>query len=129
LEGVIEATDPRSSLFMRAAEHRQKIIAANVTQIIIVVAGVPSFSDELIARALVAAEHQSLKGTIVLNKADLIEETAAARERLKPFERAGYPVLELSAKRHVGALHDALGGTATVLVGQSGTEKPPSITT
>lgn len=128
-EGVIEATDPRSSLFMRAAEHRQKIIAANVTQVIIVVAGVPSFSDELIARALVAAEHQSLKATIALNKADLIEETAAARERLKPFERAGYPVLELSAKRNVGALVDALEGHTTVLLGQSGMGKSTIVNT
>lgn len=128
-EGVIEAVDPRSTLFMRAAEHRQKIIAANVTQVIVVVAGVPSFSDELIARALVAAENQALASTIVLNKADLVDETIAARERLKPFERAGYQVLELSAKRNVGALVDALEGHTTVLLGQSGMGKSTIVNT
>ena len=128
-EGVIEATDPRSSLFMRAAEHRQKIIAANVTQVVIVVAGVPSFSDELIARALVAAEHQSLQAIIALNKADLMEETAAAHERLKPFERAGYRVIELSAKRNVAVLVEALQGHTTVLLGQSGMGKSTIVNT
>ena len=122
-EGVIEATDPRSSLFLRAAEHRQKVIAANVTQVAIVIAGVPSFSDELIARALVAAENQNLKALIALNKADMVEETAAARVRLLPFEQAGYKVLEMSAKRNVAVLVEALQGESTVLLGQSGMGK------
>ncbi|MFO7189129.1 MAG: ribosome small subunit-dependent GTPase A [Pseudomonadota bacterium] len=128
-EGVIETIEPRSSLFMRAAGHRQKIIAANVTQVVVVVAGVPSFSDELIARALVAAEQQHLRSVIALNKADLVEETAAARERLKPFELAGYRVLELSAKRSVAPLVDVLEGHTTVLLGQSGMGKSTIVNT
>lgn len=128
-EGVIEATDPRSTLFLRAAPHRQKLIAANVTQVVIVVAGVPSFSDELITRALVAAEHQSLRALIALNKADLVDETAAARERLAPFEQAGYRVLEMSAKRNVATLVEVLQGETTVLLGQSGMGKSTIVNT
>jgi ribosome biogenesis GTPase len=128
-EGVIEATDPRSSLFMRAAPHRQKVIAANITQVIIVVAGAPSFSDELIARALVAAEQQHLQALIALNKADLIEESKAARARLLPFEQAGYRVLELSAKRNVSTLVEALQGQTSVLLGQSGMGKSTIVNT
>ena len=128
-EGVIEATDPRSSLFMRAAPHRQKVIAANITQVIIVVAGVPSFSDKLIARALVAAEQQNLQVLIALNKADLIEESKAARMRLLPFEQAGYRVLELSAKRNVSTLVEALQGQTSVLLGQSGMGKSTIVNT
>jgi ribosome biogenesis GTPase / thiamine phosphate phosphatase len=122
-EGVIEATDPRSSLFMRAAPHRQKVIAANIDQVVIVLAGMPSFSDELIARALVAAEDQNLSSLIALNKSDMAEATQAARERLRPFAQAGYRVLELSAKRNVGQLVEALQGHATLLLGQSGMGK------
>lgn len=128
-EGVIEAADPRSSLFMRASEERQKIIAANVTQVVVVVAGSPSFSDELVARALVAAEHQSLQSLIALNKTDLIEETMAARERLKPFAQAGYQILEMSAKRNVATLVEALQGHTTVLLGQSGMGKSTIVNT
>jgi ribosome biogenesis GTPase / thiamine phosphate phosphatase len=128
-EGVIETTDPRSSLFMRAAEHRQKVIAANVTQVAIIVAVVPSFSDELIARALVAAEDQKLKALIALNKIDLLDEAATARERLAPFKQAGYRVLEMSAKRNVAALVEALQGEATVLLGQSGMGKSTIVNT
>ena len=128
-EGVIEATDPRSSLFIRAAAHRQKIIAANITQVVIVVAGAPSFSDELIARALVAAEDPNLASLIALNKSDMVEETRAARERLQPFEQAGYRVLELSAKRNVATLVEALQGKATLLLGQSGMGKSTIVNT
>ncbi len=128
-EGVIEATDPRSSLFLRATEHRQKIIAANVTQVVVVLAGSPSFSDELVARALVAAEHQSLQSLIALNKADLTDETAAARERLKPFAQAGYRILEMSAKRNVAMLVEALQGHTSVLLGQSGMGKSTIVNT
>ena len=49
-QGVIESIAPRRSLLYRSVAHREKIIAANVTQIIVVVAAEPSFTDELLAR-------------------------------------------------------------------------------
>ena len=55
-QGVIEKTLPRRSLLYRSVAHREKLIAANVTQLIVVVASEPSFSDELLARCLVAAD-------------------------------------------------------------------------
>jgi ribosome biogenesis GTPase / thiamine phosphate phosphatase len=120
-EGVIEAVDPRSSLFRRSAPHRAKPIAANVTQVAVVVATEPSFSDEMVARALAAAEHQRLKSCIVLNKIDLPAD--AARKRLEPFATAGCRIVETSALRDTGALRRALGGETTLLVGQSGMGK------
>jgi ribosome biogenesis GTPase len=96
-QGVIEHIAPRRSLLHRSDAFREKLIAANVTQIIVVVAAEPSFSDELLARCLVAAFDQKLAVLIVLNKCDL-PEAAAARERLAPYTAIGYRVLELSAK-------------------------------
>jgi ribosome biogenesis GTPase / thiamine phosphate phosphatase len=119
--GVIEAVDPRSSLFLRSAPHRAKPIAANATQVAVVVATDPSFSDELIARVLAAAEHQRLKSCIVLNKVDLPEGTA--HERLEPFARAGCRVVETSALGDIAALRGALRGETTLLIGQSGMGK------
>ncbi|WP_435628544.1 ribosome small subunit-dependent GTPase A [Candidatus Ferrigenium straubiae] len=122
-QGVIERIAPRRSLLHRSDAFREKLIAANVTQIIVVVAAEPSFSDELLARCLVAAHDQKLDTLIVLNKCDLAGAAAAARERLAPYGAIGYRVLELSAKLDVSALRPFLQGHTSVLVGQSGMGK------
>ncbi len=122
-QGVIERISPRRSLLHRSDPYREKLIAANVTQMIVVVAAEPSFSDELLARCLVAAHDQKLETLIVLNKSDLTDATASARERLMPYSAIGYRVLELSAKRDVSALRPLLHGHTSVLVGQSGMGK------
>jgi ribosome biogenesis GTPase len=122
-QGVIERIAPRRSLLHRSDAFREKLIAANVTQIIVVVAAEPSFSDELLARCLVAAFDQKLEVLIVLNKCDLPDSAAAARKRLIPYTAIGYRVLELSAKLDVSALRPFLSGHTSVLVGQSGMGK------
>ncbi|MDO8262690.1 MAG: ribosome small subunit-dependent GTPase A [Gallionella sp.] len=122
-QGVIERIAPRRSLLHRSDAFREKLIAANVTQIIVVVAAEPSFSDELLARCMVAAYDQKLDVLIVLNKCDLSEAAAAARKRLIPYTAIGYRVLELSAKQDVSALRPFLQGHTSVLVGQSGMGK------
>ncbi|MFZ2524830.1 MAG: ribosome small subunit-dependent GTPase A [Candidatus Ferrigenium altingense] len=122
-QGVIERIAPRRSLLHRSDAFREKLIAANVTQIIVVVAAEPSFSDELLARCLVAAYDQKLDVLIVLNKCDLAEAAAAARKRLIPYAAIGYRVLELSAKQDVAQLRPFLAGHTSVLVGQSGMGK------
>ena len=122
-QGVIEAVDARSTLFARSAAHRQKLIAANVSQLAIVVAAEPSFSEELINRCLVAAEDQNMQVLILLNKCDLQEAAAAALARLEPYARAGYRVVGLSALEGAQALRPLLARASTVLVGQSGMGK------
>ena len=122
-QGVIEAVDPRSTLFSRSAAHRQKLIAANVSQLAIVVAAEPSFSEELINRCLVAAEYQNMHALILLNKCDLKEAAKAALARLEPYAQAGYRVVQLSALEGAEALRPLLARQSTVLVGQSGMGK------
>lgn len=121
-QGVIERIAPRRSLLYRSDAYREKLIAANVTQIIVVVAAEPSFSDELLARCMVAAFDQKLEVLIVLNKCDL-PAAVAARKRLIPYTAIGYRVLELSAIQDVSALRPFLTGHTSVLVGQSGMGK------
>ncbi len=130
---VIEATGddgaliiahlPRRSLLYRSDQWKQKLIAANTDQIVLVTATEPAFSAELLSRALVAAEHEGIRAVIVLNKCDLTAALAAARERLRPFTALGYPMLELSAHRDTSALTPWLAGRTTILVGQSGMGK------
>jgi putative ribosome biogenesis GTPase RsgA len=80
-QGVISSIEARRTLLYRSDHFKQKLIAANVTQVIVVVATEPAFSDELITRCIVAAESQDIKVLIVLNKCDLSERVAAARRR------------------------------------------------
>jgi len=121
-QGVIERIAPRATLLYRSDAYKQKIIAANVTQIIIVVATEPSFNDELLARCLLAGHDQNLDIIIVLNKCDL-PQVEASRAQLAPYVKIGYRVLELSAKQDVTPLLPYLQGHTSVLVGQSGMGK------
>ncbi|MBL8458840.1 MAG: ribosome small subunit-dependent GTPase A [Zoogloea sp.] len=122
-QGVIDRLLERNSLLYRSDAWRQKLIAANATQVVMVVATEPSFSDEFISRCLCAAENQNLKVLIVLNKTDIVSGLADARARLAPFAALGYPVLELSALDTVDALRTRLIGETSLLVGQSGMGK------
>lgn len=121
--GRIEAIGERRSLLFRSDAFRQKLIAANVTQVVVVVATEPAFSDSLISRALVAAELEGLHAVIALNKSDLTSLLPAARHLLSPFEQLGYPHVELSARGDVTDLSLLLRGQCSVLVGQSGMGK------
>ena len=122
-QGVIEAIQPRTSLLYRSNEIKQKLIAANVDQVAIVVATEPGFSDELITRALLAVESEEIEPLIVLNKCDLTEKLPAAREQLAVFASLGYRIVELSARNHAEDLRPELRGYTSVLVGQSGMGK------
>lgn len=122
-EAPILAHAPRTSLLYRSDPWKQKLIAANATQIALVVATEPAFSTELISRALVAAAHQKLRALIVLNKCDLADALPAARAQLAPYAALEIPVIELSALTDVAPLRPWLTGQMTVLVGQSGMGK------
>jgi len=122
-EGIIVRRLPRASLLYRADAYREKILAANITQVIIVVAAVPSFYEELIHRCLAAVEGGSLKALIALNKSDLAEPTARALKTLELFKQLGYPLLSLSAEQDITPLRPYLTGETSVLVGQSGMGK------
>lgn len=121
--GVIEQIAERQSLLHRSDTFRKKLIAANVTQLVVVVACEPSFNPDLVTRCLVAAEDQDMATLIVLNKIDLTDRLAVARRALTPFTALGYAVLELSAHDGAEALSAHLHGHTSVLVGQSGMGK------
>ena len=120
---VIESVLPRETLFKRSAAHREKLIAANATQLALVVATEPSFSDELLMRAIAAAEHAGMKVLIILNKIDITGLVLQARDRIACFVNAGYRVIEMSALGDVQTLAALLHGERTVLAGQSGMGK------
>ena len=69
-EGVIEHVEPRRNLLFRQDEWKTKSFAANLDQLIVLVAAEPVFSESQLARALIAAESAGIPTRIVLNKAD-----------------------------------------------------------
>jgi ribosome biogenesis GTPase len=121
-EGVVESTLPRASLLYRSNAFRSKFFAANVTQIVIVLAAVPSFYEDLLNRCLIAAEAAGIRVLILLNKSDL-PETAAALQQLQLYQSLGYAVQPLSARQDATPLRHWLQGQTSVLVGQSGMGK------
>lgn len=122
-QGVIVRSLPRRNLLYRSDAWKEKLIASNVTQVVLVTATEPGFSDELLSRCVCAAEDQGMQVLVVLNKIDLVARLTAARDALAPFAALGYPVLELAASRDVAPLAVRLRGQRSVLVGQSGMGK------
>ena len=121
-QAVIESVLPRQSLLYRQDAWKSKLIAANVTQLLIVIAAEPSPSEALLQRALIAAEAARIHPVIVINKADL-PATAALQEKLSFYEKLGYEIITLSALGNVDILRDKLRGETNILLGQSGMGK------
>lgn len=125
-EAVIEHVIDRTNVLYRSDQFRQKLIAANVDQVAIVVAVEPTFSDDLLSRALVAAESAGIAAVIVLNKIEL-DGAEAARRRVAVYAQLGYSVIETSLKHAAEAAYAVLvptfSGRLTVAIGQSGMGK------
>ena len=121
-QAVIESVQPRQSLLYRQDAWKSKLIAANVSQLLIVIAAEPSPSEALLQRALIAAEAARIHPVIVINKADL-PATAVLQEKLSFYEKLGYEIIILSALGNVDILRDKLRGETNILLGQSGMGK------
>jgi len=121
-EGVVETTHPRKTLLFRSNAFKSKLLAANVTQIIIVLATQPSFYEALLNRCLIAAEAAGIKALIVLNKCDLSDNHHAI-DKLNLYQQLGYTVLALSATQDISVLKPYLKNETSILVGQSGMGK------
>lgn len=130
-EGTIEKVQERRNLFYRQDEIRTKSFAANLDQILILIAAEPVFSESQLARALIAAEAAQITPLIALNKSDLVEPFARAWERLLPYRHMGagrhYGVLPLSLSQSGDVdrnlLLQHLQGKTTLVLGPSGSGK------
>ena len=126
-QGVIEEITERKTLLYRSDQYKSKLLAANVTQLFIVVATEPGFTDDLVSRSLVAAEAAGVAVHIILNKIDVVASLERTRKRVAFYTGLGYPVHEVSATAQpdetVAALMPLLIGQSTILIGQSGMGK------
>ncbi len=132
--GVVIAQHPRKSELCRP-DNRGKLrpVAANIDRIVIVIAPFPEPHANLIDRYLVASEHQSIQPAIVLNKADLIDDTNYDQltSLLDRYISLGYDCFLVSAHSGEGMekLEDYLEELTSVFVGQSGVGKSSLLNT
>ena len=132
-EGTIEKIEERSNLFYRQDEMRTKSFAANLDQVLILIAAEPEFSESQLTRALIAAEAERIRPVIALNKSDLAEPFGRAWAKLAPYRTMGYEMLPLAIKpKGDAAPEDAaqtrelmvlLQGKKTLVLGPSGAGK------
>lgn len=126
--GIIVALQPRKTLLARPGyQQRLKPIAANIDQILVVVAPQPSLDEDLINRYLVAAALTHIPPVIVLNKVDLLTDEALqeTQRRLHVYRQLGYAIVYASTVHNHG-LDELLGRLAaktSIFVGQSGVGK------
>ena len=125
-EGVVESLEPRRTVLTRQDEWRTKSFAANLDQLLVLVAGEPMFSESQLTRSLIAAQDAGIPAVIGLNKIDL-PAAALARERLAPYVRMGVNVVELALKSEPAMSRQRLGsllaGRTTLVLGPSGMGK------
>jgi len=123
-EGTIEKILPRRNLFYRQDEIRTKSFAANLDQVVILLAAEPEFSQMQLTRALIAAQAEHITPIIALNKSDLTDLFARALERLAPYTAMGYTVLQLAIKHgRSDDLVERLQNKTSLILGPSGTGK------
>ena len=130
-EGTIEKVQVRRNLFYRQDEIRTKMFAANLDQVLVLIAAEPEFSESQLSRALIAAEAEKIKPIIALNKSDLTEPFGRAWERMGVYRTMGYQVIPLALKPRgddmaatdLAALLPLLQGKTTLILGPSGSGK------
>lgn len=127
-EGVVVQIEPRRNVFYRQDEWRTKTFAANIDQIVMMLAAEPDFSEYQLTKALIAAEAAHIPVQILLNKGDLQEKHAQAWQKLAAYRAMGHAVLPLTVHdvrdgAHWQAVLSALAHKVSLVLGPSGVGK------
>ena len=128
-QGSVLEVLPRKTVLNRPdAQGQLKPVAANISQIMIVIAPLPLVSWLLLDSYLVMAETLQIQPYIILNKTDL-ETTHLQQYLLQHYEPLGYPLLFTNIKsQDLSLLQKSLRQQTSVFVGQSGVGKSSLIT-
>jgi ribosome biogenesis GTPase len=121
-EGRIIEIDDRSSIFYRSDTYKQKLIAANITMLVMVVATDLPINHSLTTRCLIAAEQQGIKARILVNKSDL-GLTSSTKQFVSEYSHLGYQPVDVSAITNTRSILKIIKDERVVLVGQSGVGK------
>jgi ribosome biogenesis GTPase / thiamine phosphate phosphatase len=121
--GVVTSVAPRRTGLVRIDKRgRPETVAANLTQLLTVIAPEPAPDWFVLDRYLAAAELAGIAAVVVFNKA---ESASVVPSRLSVYREAGYIVHLTSAHRGIGlgALQVEMQDQCSAFVGQSGVGK------
>jgi ribosome biogenesis GTPase len=121
----VSAVEPRrNGLYRSNSRGGAELIAANLTQLLVVIAPLPRPDFFVADRYLCAAHCSGIAGVIVLNKCELAAGDEIERE-LAAWRAGGMSILEVSAHTATGlaSLRAQLCNQISILVGQSGVGK------
>ena len=126
--GVVVARQLRQSELVRPDNYgKLRPVAANIDQIGVVFAALPSPQSNLIDRYLVAAESHNIEPFLVVNKDDLLIKNSypEIQQLIDKYQFIGYKVICVSAKTLNGMdqLANYLSKHTSIFVGQSGVGK------
>lgn len=134
--GVIESRLERSTILERPDNFGNlKAVAANINQMLIIIACEPAPQPNLIDRYLVAAELMDIRPILVLNKADLITQGNSEKleSLLERYKALGYLTSKIVSSRHqesdLSNLPGLVDQRTSIVVGQSGVGKSSFINT
>ncbi len=123
-DGLVTQIEERDSELTRPSRRGStEVLAANLTQVVVVAAPRPDPDPFLVDRYLAAAEMMGVSACIAYNKIDL--DPDCADMDLEEFSAIGYPVIPVSAKTSGGLerLREILLDQTSILVGHSGVGK------
>ena len=133
-EGIIAQILTRKNALQRPNKYSKqtKTIAANIDQLIMMIAIEPAPIEHYIDRYLVIADSMKIPAMIVVNKIDLLEKSphqGQIRAIQTLYRKLGVPILMFSARKqvHLAKLRHVLAGKTSVLIGQSGVGKSATL--
>ena len=120
-EAIVTAIYPRRNELQR----KDKLIAANVDQLWLVIALEPHYEFDLIDRYLIMAENSNLPIGIVINKIELSKNEKQLNEDFEHYINLGYEIHSLSVKSgiNVDTFKEKLVNKSHIFLGQSGVGK------
>ena len=120
-DAIVTAIYPRDNELKR----QDKLIAANIDQLWLVVAIEPHYEFELIDRYLIMAENSNLPIGIIVNKIELSTNKSKTENDFLNYQSLGYDVHFLSVKKQINLdfFKEQLINKSHIFLGQSGVGK------
>ena len=120
-EAIVTAIYPRRTELQR----KDKLIAANIDQLWLVVAIEPHYEFDLIDRYLIMAENSNLPIGIVINKIELSKNESQLNDDFDHYRNIGYDVHTMSVKSDLNVISfkEKLVNKSHIFLGQSGVGK------
>lgn len=127
-QGVVISLEERATVLQRPDSYGHlRPVAANISQLVLVLAPEPEAFHGLIDRYLVAAEYIGIKTLLLINKSDLLptKDYSSLLKLADAYSEIGYRVLFISAYTGEGMtnLQTELNEETSIFVGQSGVGK------